>query len=196
MHKLYERSLYPSKKSNFESRASIGGIDIYLSPPEFDAAVKLGREMDATVGNDFKGDPNGFGVPDRYVLGMLGEFAFAQMLRNFGLRFEWDPRATGKSDNGDFTLFYKGKPFTIDVKTLRGHRQSIMLSQREYDKQHTNWRYAAVRQHGGERYYTIHGICSYGDFYQRMLDDGKTVYERRLGELKGVGALTANCDMA
>lgn len=171
--------------------------EIYLEPRQYEAAIRLGQEMDATVGNDYKNDPNGsFAVADRYILGMLGEFAFMQYLHNYGVKYDWNPQATGKSDDGDFTLYWEGKPVIFDVKTLRGHRQSLLVSKREYEKKH-DWRYAVVRQGtNGGRYFQIMGICRREDLVFDTFPDGQEVWKLPVQNLKNPGTIVSFCDKA
>jgi len=69
----------------------------------------------------------------RYYIGYLGEWGFAQFLKEAGIPFTWETLADGKSDDGDFLINNKktdvktaGKPFHKNLmfpeKQLIHHR--------------------------------------------------------------------------
>ena len=65
----------------------------------------------------------------RYLVGYLGEFAFVKLLAWRGKRYEYKPQPDGDGHpGGDVTVWMKGVPTKIDVKTASqpGHR--CMLS--------------------------------------------------------------------
>jgi len=81
----------------------------------------------------------GIEAADRYKLGFLAEFAFANVLKHAGRAFVYQPRLDGVSDNGtDFRVAVNQVTHSIDVKTAsRSHHRYLMVPD------------AMWRKHGG-----------------------------------------------
>lgn len=185
-------------KTEQKTQVTASGAHIYLHSQDYQKAVALGIAMEKSIGVDdpAAGNPNKFAVPHRFVLGMLGEFAFAQFLTNYGIKYEWNPQANGKSDKGDFVLYVKGARLVIDVKTIAHYRTSVMLAEREYYK-NPRWRYVVARQAGGDgsNHFEIHGIANVKDFTEAIMRDNRIVWECALPKLKSPAYITSHCDL-
>jgi len=59
----------------------------------------------------------GLTAQNRYMIGSLGEQAVVKILKDNNKRFEYHPKADGKSDQGDITIWYGNLDLTVDVKT-------------------------------------------------------------------------------
>lgn len=80
----------------------------------------------------------GFEDENRFLTGMVGELAFADLLRSRRLRFEHLIRPNGKScREPEFTVWEMGEPKTVEIKTAgrEFHRKLVIpLAQ--------NWQHA------------------------------------------------------
>ena len=74
-------------------------------------------EYQAEVLKNVRG-PNytGLDVPGRYFVGWCAERALDIWADLEGLEHKWEPRADGRSDDGDFKFYRRGRTYSADIK--------------------------------------------------------------------------------
>lgn len=109
---------------------------------------------------DLMNKPNYTGInqEDRYFIGYLGEWAFAQFLVIREVGFHWHTNTSGKSDNCDFTI--KGKK--IDIKTCsklgKPEYKHLMMPSKQFF--HIRDYYIAVGINEKEGYAEVQGYTT------------------------------------
>lgn len=166
---------------------------IILDTHSYNEAIRLGEEMHRSIGNS-ETSKNGYAVANRFIVGMIGEFAFAAFLDLYGVRYDWQPKADGKSDSKDFALYSNGKKLIIDVKTLSTHSDRLLLFEREYEKIKANgWRVVfceIIKENKVE----ILGVANHTNFYLQEVNGLGKRYVCMLSELKAPSLIVTYSD--
>jgi hypothetical protein len=99
--------------------------------------------------------------PDRYVHGYLGDLAFESVLKDHGIRYQAHRRTDGQSDRADFTVWKRGRPFDVDVKTAaQAHYRRIMFPDAQWVRKQVDL-YVGARLEG--HHVAILGFASRSD---------------------------------
>lgn len=137
----------------------------------------------------------------RYRIGHLGEAALAAMLEQRRIRFRWTPRADGRGDGSDLTIYHRGKPYPCEVKTAsRPWHQYLM--QPVSQQRHRGYRgvMVGVRLNEALGLAELAGYVSHRRFAQALVveppDRGVRVPTRlvRLASLAPIQKLLARLD--
>ena len=92
-------------------------MTIIIKPEWVTRAKGLQNKIFATGLRDTP-NPTGLEAENRFVTGYVGEFCFQNILEQSGVRYEFQIKANGKSNEAsEFTIWRQGKPFTVEVKT-------------------------------------------------------------------------------
>lgn len=105
---------------------------VALSGEEVKLARKLSDRIAKTPTMTLR-NYTGLSMADRYFNGFLGEIAMKRWLEGAGVNHEWKPKTDGKSHAGDFTVYRKGQPLKLDVKTAsKGYYTKCMFPEVQF----------------------------------------------------------------
>lgn len=126
-----------------------------------------------------------------YENGTLGELYFYKLLKERYISGMYGLNVTGKADAGDFVLFSKTKPWSIDVKTAcKDYHKKIMIPSAQYALyQHTIYVGAKLNK----RVCEIYGY-NWGVDGMTVENPGVLAYTKPLNELSDIEELLANAD--
>ena len=120
----------------------------------------------------------GLKAAKRFSVGHLGELCFKHVLEQSGVKFVHHVNPNGHSDNGDFVVYVKGTPNTIDVKTASSPTHKMMMFPDVTLRVHQRDAYVGVRINGdvGE----VFGYITLKEARQLPVSDGFHVKSRVL----------------